>query len=145
MQPSANSVGVRVQGFLVPDQVLVVAQIAQRRSDKASFSPRDIEALFENLALPHPGRASDLLRTLQRRGLVRSRQTRGAWRLTPQGIRRVQDVVSTKDLAALEIESTFVSGPNLGRTAHPLIPSNLVSCITNGFAVSLQGFEDVVR
>lgn len=125
MQPTENSVGVRVQSFPMPDQLLVVAHIAQQRSESATFAPRDIEELFENLALPLPRRASDLLRTLHRNGFARSLRARGAWRLTPNGIRRVEDLVSTSDLLALEIESSVILGPSLGSTAHPLIPSNL--------------------
>lgn len=125
MQPSSSSVGVRVQDLPIADQVLVVARLAQNRSDQASFAPRDIEALFEAIALPCPRRASDVLRSLQTKGFVLSRRTRGAWRLTPHGVRRVQGVVSTMDLTALEMESAIVVGPNLGSAAHPLIPANL--------------------
>ena len=120
-----DPVGVRVQNLPILDQALVVAQLAQSRSEAASFAPRDIDALFDAIGLPQPGRVSNLLRSLQRKGLVRSRQTRGAWCLTPHGIRRVQDLVSTMDLATLEVESAMSTGPTIGRTAHPLIPAHL--------------------
>ena len=62
------------------------ARLAQARSDSGRFAPSVIDALFEELGLPGPAKVSNVLASLEKKGLVtRSRRGKGSWKLTPEG------------------------------------------------------------
>jgi hypothetical protein len=121
-----DSVGSRVQNLAQPDQVLILARLAQDRSDSGLFAPREVEALFDEIGLPRPGNTSNVLGSLENSGLLtRMKGQRGAWKLTPNGILKVASLAPEMDLAALLAETARPVATLLGATAHPVIPPSL--------------------
>lgn len=104
-----------------PDQVLVLARLAQARSIENSFTPGDIRELFLNGSLPAPSRLDNVMTALRSRGLAIPGAQRGQWKLTPLGRQRSQDLVSDMDLGALAAEAA-TGGPILGTALHTVVP-----------------------
>lgn len=121
-----DSVGSRVQNLAVADRVLVMARLAQDRSERDLFAPAEIDALLDDVGLPRPAKTSNVLGTLERGGLVtRMKNARGAWKLTPNGRAKVFALASDMDLAVLMAETARPLATLLGATAHPVIPPSL--------------------
>lgn len=121
-----NSVAIRVQDLEEVDQTLVLADVANRRTDTGRVSPRDIEDLFHALALPAPAYVSNKLSALEKRGLVsRTRGAGSVWALSPRGRQRVSAVITDLDLTALEAMVTESPSWAFAHTAHPVIPPTL--------------------
>jgi hypothetical protein len=122
-----DTIGVRLQGLHVQEQVLSIARIAQGRAAAGWFAPRDVAGLFKDIGLPQPG---DLHRTLSRLvadgQLIRQGTGRGSsYRMTPVGRARSTDLADDMDLATLLTEGATASLPSLGATGHPVIPPSL--------------------
>ena len=121
-----DSVGSRVQDFAIDDQVLVLGQLAQDRSEANIFSPADVDALFDEVGLPRDPKVSNVFARLRKVGYFTSiKGTRGAWKLTPNGVARVSGLASAMDLASLVVEASRPQAVHLGATAHPVIPPSL--------------------
>lgn len=103
-----------------------MGRLAQDRSNTGVFAPSDVEALFDEIGLPRPGKTSNVLGGLERaKFTTRMKGVRGAWKLTPNGLVKVASLASDMDLAALMAEAARPSATVLGATAHPVIPPSL--------------------
>ncbi len=121
-----DSIGSRIQNLALSEQVLVLGRLAQHRAEAGVFAPAQVDDLFDEIGLPRPGKTSNVLGTLERAGLAtRMRNTRGAWKLTPNGQVKLQSLVSDMDLAALMAETASPVATVLAATAHPVIPPSL--------------------
>jgi hypothetical protein len=108
------------------DQVLVLGRIAQSRAQEARFGQKDLDALYEELALPAPQYIGNVLATARRRGLLAPAKGRGAiWAVTPEGRERLGELMTDMDLAALVAEAERSTAPSLGGAVHPVIPPTL--------------------
>lgn len=116
-----SSVGARVQGWDLIEQALVLASIAQGRSDDGSFAPSDVADLFIECALPGPARISNTIAALERRNHVTRSRSRASWRLTPLGRQAVNELLSEMDIAALVAEGAASGTASLGHTQHALV------------------------
>lgn len=110
---------VAIQSFDELDQVLVIASIAQDRSDESKFMPADVEPLFDDAAVPVPGRISNKLRSLANRGLVVNLAVSPGWRLTPRGRDRVQELLA--DVTGPLLPTLESVGSNFGGVPHSVI------------------------
>jgi hypothetical protein len=114
-------VGLRVQGFSLRDQVVVLARLVQARSDEGGFRAVGVNALFDELRLPSPPKTYNVLAALERDGLVRkAEKVTGLWRVTPKGVAAADTLVTGIDLAALAAEAV-TTGTILGGAPHPVI------------------------
>lgn len=114
-------VGLRIQGFALRDQVLVLARLVQARSDEDGFRAVSVDTLFDELRLPRPARTRNVLVVLERDGLIRkAEKVMGLWRVTPKGVAAASALVSGIDLAALAAEAV-TTGTTLGGAPHPVI------------------------
>src|SRR5438876_119794 len=110
-----DPVAVRVQRLSIPDQVLILARLAESRSQSGRFPPIAIDDLFDGFGLPRPAKVSNMLSRLEERGHVsRLRDRRGTWRLTPSGPARSAEIVGDLDLAALVAEAAIERPPVFG-------------------------------
>jgi hypothetical protein len=105
----------------VRDQVTVLASLAQGRSGDGTFTPSEVGSLFVDLALPPPGRVSNVLATLEKNGIVTRGRRSGSWQLTPVGRDTASELLSAMDLAALVAEGSATAVSLLGHTAHAVI------------------------
>ena len=119
-----ESLGLRVQGLATADQVLVLARLAESRSERGEFTAATIDELFHELRLPAPAKTSNYVLGLERRALVRRSRGRGLWRLTPAGLAETEKQLSAIDLAALAAEAA-TSGSRLGGAPHAVLPPEL--------------------
>lgn len=123
-----DPVGTRIHGFRAAEQVLSLARLAEARSASGLFSPRDVEALFEELAIPPPARVTNVMGTLGKKKLLMRVTVRGRqrnWRLTALGVQQSQRLATDMDLAALTASATRRTMTYLASTAHPVIPPSL--------------------
>lgn len=116
-----SSVGARVQGWDYVDQALILASIAQGRSDDGTFAPSEISDLFVDYALPVPARVSNTVAALERRGHVTRGRARASWKLTPVGRQAANELLSAMDLAALTAEAAAPASSSLGHALHAVI------------------------
>jgi hypothetical protein len=88
------------------------------------FSPREVEALFDDIGLPRPGKVSNILSSLEKRKLLtRVKGVHGAaWKLTPEGQGQAEALATDMDLAVLLADASGPVVTVLGETAHPVIP-----------------------
>lgn len=124
----STTVGTRIQGLDLIDQVVALARIAQSRSDEDAFAPGDVNSLFDEFGLPRPAKVSNQLAALAKRGLlirVIAGGVRGRWRLTPAGRTKSVSLATDMDLAALTAETVRRSMTYLAHTAHPVVPPSL--------------------
>lgn len=122
-----DSVGVRIQNFEFQDQALVLARLAESRVG-GLFAPANVEALFDEFALPRPAKVSNLLQALEKQGYVARAKVRkgtAGWRLSPSGRKRSGELASDMDLAALTAEAGVHPLGELAETPHPVIPPSL--------------------
>jgi hypothetical protein len=131
------SVGARVQGWDLLDQALVLASIAQGRSDDGTFAPSDIADLFVDCALPPPARISNTISGLERRGQVTRGPLRATWKLTPIGRLAANDLLSEMDLVALAAEAAAPGASSLGHAQHAVISPSMAP---PGLIVQLTSF-----
>jgi DNA-binding MarR family transcriptional regulator len=118
-----DSIALRVQQFATPEQVLVLARLAEARSESGRFGPSDMDRLFDDLGLPRPAKVSNVLASLEVRGFVgRLKAGRGTWRLTPSGRAKSSELADEMDMALLSAEALAEQAPSLGNAPHPLIP-----------------------
>jgi hypothetical protein len=121
-------VGVRIQGLPLVDQVLTMARLAELRSDTGLIAPLDLDHLFDEVGLPQPAKTSNVLASLERKGLMTrsSVAAKGrSWQLTPWGRQQSLATATDMDLAALVAEGRHRSFSSLGDTPHPVIPPSL--------------------
>ncbi len=104
--------------------MLVLARLAESRSEDGQFRVVSVGALFHELRLPSPGNTSNVVLSLEKKGLVRRGGSRGLWRLTHTGIARSEEALSGIDLAALAAEAAVV-GTRLGGAPHLTLPPEL--------------------
>lgn len=121
-----DSVGSRVQSLDPTEQALILGRIAQYRSQAGLFAPSQVEALFDEIGLPRPSKVSNVLGSLEKAGkITRMKGVRGAWKLTPNGLKEALSLASDMDLAALVAETSSPNTTLLGATAHPVVPPSL--------------------
>jgi hypothetical protein len=109
--------------------VLVLGDLAARRSEAGWFSVADVAELLEDFRLPSPqrrhisSRAADLVkaRLLIERGTGRSRR----WALTPSGQQQAVELLGEIDAAQLEPQLAQVPGAELGHARHTTLPPTL--------------------
>jgi hypothetical protein len=115
------TIGVRLQKMEPAEQALVLARLAESRSDDRQFTPKQLEDLFVSSALPRPSKASNAIAKLEKQGLVTGGNKKGSWRITPLGRQSSLAAFSDLDLAAFAAESkTGMSF--LGDVAHTVVP-----------------------
>jgi hypothetical protein len=87
----------------------------------------NVDQLLDEIGLPRPAKTSNVMTTLERNKLLmRVKNARGAaWKLTPNGRARAEEIASDMDLAALLAESAQPLATIFGATAHPVIPPSL--------------------
>jgi DNA-binding MarR family transcriptional regulator len=125
---SIDSVGRRLQGLQTWQQTLSLARLAQARSGVGLFSPSEVDALFDDIGLPRPGKISNILASLEKKKLltrVKNPQAGAAWKLTPEGKGQAEDLATDMDLAVLLTEASGPAATLLGDTEHPVIPPSL--------------------
>jgi hypothetical protein len=121
-----NSVALRVQRLKPREQVLLLLHMAQARFEGNRAAPRDVEQLFDDLALPVPTRVSNVLAGLESEGLVSRRRGKGrVWAVSPEGRRLISEFDFASDLASLTAEVVDVGSSRLGGALHPLLPPSL--------------------
>ncbi len=111
----------------MPDQVLTMGRLAEARSESRLFAPAAIDALMDEIGLPRPARVSNVMGSLEKGGLLtRVKGARGnAWKLTPSGRGRAEELATDMDLAALIAEAAEPAATVLADTPHPVIPPSL--------------------
>ena len=119
-----DSVGLRVQGLAMAEQVLVLAVLAAGRSETGEYTAKHVTDLFDDLSLPGPSRIYNVLRALEASGYVRRAKGRGLWKITPRGRTEAAGLIEGIDLAVLAAEAS-AHGTDLGSTPHPVIPPSL--------------------
>jgi hypothetical protein len=89
---------------------------------------------MDQIGLPRPARTSNVLGKLEReQALTRVKGARGAaWKLTPEGRARSEELASDMDLAALLAEAAEPTATVLGKTPHPVIPPSLAPPVLLG-------------
>jgi hypothetical protein len=121
-----NSVSARVQGLKMAEQILVVARLAEARSESNTFAPKDIDQLLDDLSLPRPSKTSNVLSALEKQKFLTRKKVKGAkWTITPSGRLRSQELAADIDIAALRAEASMAGGTHLGSAVHPVIPPGL--------------------
>jgi len=115
-----DSVGLRVQGLPMAQQVLVLACLAESRNESRTFTAIAVDELFDDLGLPGPSRVDSALATLKRAEQIRHGKGRGIWRVTPRGQEAMGELIGDVDLAALAAEAS-ARGTELGSAPHPVI------------------------
>jgi hypothetical protein len=119
-----DSVGLRIQGLTINQQVLVLASLAASRSESGALTAKGVNDLFHDLSLPGPSNVHNALAALERARQVRRGRERATWRVTPRGREAVEQLVGGVDLAALAAEAS-TQGSQLGTAPHPVIPPSL--------------------
>jgi hypothetical protein len=119
-----DSVGLRVQGLPLVDQVLVLARLAEARSEAGSFTAGVVDELFHELRLPPPAKTSNAVLAHEKKGNVRRGSDRGLWLVTPQGVAAVERLMTGVELASLAAEAS-VGGTQLGGARHAVIPPEM--------------------
>jgi hypothetical protein len=117
--PEGESVGARIQGLPIGDQVLAISRLAEARAGGA-FSSKAIDDLFLEFHLPGPARMRDILAALSKRGMVTRGRTTGLWLVTPKGRVTSEAVATGVDLAVLIAEAES-AGSRLGGAAHTVV------------------------
>jgi hypothetical protein len=110
----------RVQGLSLTDQVLVLARLAEARSETGDFTVAAVDGLFHELRLPPPGKTSNVVVAMEKKKLARRGVSRGLWRVTPLGATTVEKLLSGTELAALAAEAA-AGGSRLGGAPHPVV------------------------
>lgn len=122
---ASDSVALRLQRMTLRDQVLVLAQLAESRSEDRLVTAADVTLLFHEFGLPAPARTSnDFAALATSKKLARTPQ-RGKHRVTPVGREAVEALMSDIDLAALVAETASYGGTELGHALHTLVPPTL--------------------
>lgn len=121
---STDSIGLRVQGLALADQVLVLARLAEARSDAGDFTAAVVSELFHELRLPPPAKISNVISALEKKRLVRRGAKRALWRVTPAGAASAENLVTGIELAALSAEAA-VGGSRLGGAPHAVLSPEL--------------------
>jgi hypothetical protein len=99
---------------------LVLARLAEARSETGDFTLAAINDLFHELRLPPPAKTSNVVRALAQNHFVRHGAARGLWRVTPLGAARAEDLLTGIELAALSAEAA-VGGSRLGGAPHAVL------------------------
>lgn len=122
---SADPVGLRLQRMNLRDQVLVLAQMGESRSEDRGVSAAEVEALFREFGLPPPARVSnDFAAHVASRDMT-STGRRGRYRLTPVGRHAIDHLIADLDMSSLVAESAEYAGTQLGHARHTLVPPSL--------------------
>jgi hypothetical protein len=100
--------------------VLVLARLAEARSETGDFTVAAIDSLFHELRLPAPARTSNVVAALEKRKLFRRGKERGLWRVTPLGASTAEDLLTGIEVAALSAEAA-VGGSRLGGAPHTVL------------------------
>lgn len=104
------------------ERVLVLGELAGARNGDGWLAPKDIADLFEGFHLPPPGNVSQDLTRLRKSGLARTRATKPAWSITPEGHATVADLIGDVDAATVIAELAASPGAQLGNALHTVIP-----------------------
>lgn len=120
-----HSVGLRVQEMPIEDQGVVIATIAEARTQTGYFAPKDLDELFTSAGLPGPSKVSNLVAKMVCMGYVRPGRSTGEWKVTPKGRHRATEVLTDFDIAALAAEAAASHGSVLGGTVHSVVPPSL--------------------
>lgn len=83
-----------------------------------------IDDLFHALSLPAPAKTSNVVRSLEGKGLVRRGRDRGFWRVTPKGASAAEAALSGIDMAGLSAEAA-TDGSRLGGAPHAVLAPEL--------------------
>jgi hypothetical protein len=118
---SFQPIGVRLQKMDVADQALILARLAEARSDNRQFTPKQLDDLFVSSALPKGSKASNAIAKLEKLGLVTNGNKKGTWRITPLGRHNSLVVLSDIDVAAFSAESKMGMS-FLAEVAHTVVP-----------------------
>jgi hypothetical protein len=118
------TVGVRLQRLQLHEQALVLARLAQSRSQAGQFTPKDLESLFCSFALPPPTKISNIVAKLRKDSLLTQGNKASTWRMTPLGRQASLELLSDIDFAAFSAESASSSSA-LGQVAHTVVPPSL--------------------
>jgi hypothetical protein len=100
--------------------VLVLARLAEARSEAGDFTVAAVDGLFHELRLPSPAKTSNVVVSLERKRLVRRGAARGLWRVTPLGASTAESLLTGIELAALSAEAA-VGGSRLGGAPHAVL------------------------
>jgi hypothetical protein len=120
-----DPVALRLQRLDLQTQTLVLAALAADRAEDRVTSPAAVAQLFEDFALPAPGRLGNVFAALMRKGFLTPASGRGNYKITPIGRARVSEQMSGLDVVALIAEGAIDNAPLLGRTVTSLVPFTL--------------------
>lgn len=120
-----DSVAVRIQSLSMLDQVIVLARLAEARSETGGFNGSGLKAMFDEFALPKPAKITNQLSTLRTKGLLTQVAADPPWRMTPRGRQYAGELANDMDLAALAAEAARHPLATLAGTPHPVIPPSL--------------------
>lgn len=96
------SVALRLQNFKAGDQLIVLARLIEGRTRSPWFTAAQVGQLFDELGVPAPAKISNIFAALAKTGwVVRQKDVRGNWRLTPAGKARLTELLGDLDLVAL--------------------------------------------
>jgi len=124
MESANYTIGVRLQRMGFKEQALILSRLAQARSQAGEFTPKQLEAMFEDGSLPKPGNTSDVIAKMGRQGLLTKGRQNGFWKITPLGRQTSIELLPDLDLAAFSAES-LDSSSFLGQVAHTVVPPAL--------------------
>lgn len=122
---AADPMALRLQRMSLREQVLILAQLAESRSEDRMVTAADVSALFFEFGLPPPTRTSNDFAALVTAKKLARTPHRGKHRVTPVGRAAVDSLMSSMDLTALVAETAQYGGTQLGHAIHTLVPPTL--------------------
>lgn len=123
MTAKGGSFALRLQ--LLPnarEKVLSVASLVGARNGNGRFTPGEVAATFDDMAIPAPGNISSVLARLRDEALALQGPGRGQWRLTPKGRQAISGVMASLDPTALEVGAAAFAGAEFAHVAQTVIP-----------------------
>lgn len=132
-----DPVALRLQRLGLQEQVLVLGHLAASRSEDQTFSPAAVTRLFDEFALPQPGKIGNVFGALATKKYFVKQPRRASYKVTPAGQARVGEQMTSLDIVALVAESAHQNAPVLGRLEHALVPVHMAP---PGLIHALRGF-----
>lgn len=117
-----SSAALKLQRLQARDQVLVLARVAESRSDSGRFATRDVERLFDAVRIPASSLSAVLSNLRDEELVIASRGPGGnAWAVTPEGRERADVSLAEIDQSALLAEEVAESGAEFLHALHTVL------------------------
>lgn len=103
-------------------RVLLLGQLAGLQNGNGWFRAEEVYTLFEALRLPAPPSVSRSLGQLSSRNIVRARQNKEQWSLTPVGQQLARSLFGEFDYSLIQAEVLQSPGAEFASARHSVIP-----------------------